>query len=279
MNKILSVKVSLLFLLLFNGAMASGAQTTATLAPSIIWYDAEGTTFCKIAACTPGTEASFYSQPWGGKQVMSVITNELGTATINTVKAFKPAFVVNIGGNNRVTQMPKKTFTLSGISLGTFNGGVLLEWKGSAPGENAVRFEVLKRNDQGNYLSTALFTAAEGSSLSTFQFREAHDAMADSYKIQVSTTTGILYTTGIFGLNNGITLYPTLASSNITLSAVIKNNDQATYQLISSNGQIVASGILSNGANLISVAQLSAGAYLAVTHNGEHTSTQKFEKL
>jgi hypothetical protein len=91
----------------------------------------------------------------------------------------------------------------------------------------------------------------------------------------INADGAIVENTSLVGIEEApesvLTIYPSPATTELTVESAETNN----YQLINTMGQVVSTGNLVAGKNIIDISNLSAGVYLIKTSSGQKRFVKK----
>jgi hypothetical protein len=258
-----------------NMAVAQNSETQKNLNAYI--YSVDNKTFCHVVNGTPGAEAAFYSERWGGKQVKSAVLNVNGEMEFSE-KNFSAAFVLN-RGTGKIFYMDAPEFSISELKANFKDGIKIINWKGSADVNKDIVFEVLSSNDGIIYEP---LTSIPATKIQTEQGYSANDNSEEElfYQIKViNKKEGTRYVSPTLALNHqSVSVYPTLVKDevNINLSLV---KSKSEYAIINNAGQTVKSGRLGTGKNTFNISELASGSYVInVTGSGKSIASEKIVK-
>ena len=263
-------------------ALAQAQNTTqSATAPQVSSFVVDNNHFYEVSGCVPGSDAAFYSQHGGGRQLRTITTNSAGTAFVKGDQHFTPALLVNdnsankggITGSGQVAYAGGPDFTLNNLTAMVHTATATLTWEAAINITADMSFVILRSTDGVSYTQAGEVKANGGGILSPYTYSEAlPEATGAYYRIAVKEgATRTRYTSDPMLLQeNGISIYPTLATDYIHIST--SGNSNAKYTVTNSDGKRVASGRLTGTQSSIPVAMLSAGAYL-ITVEGEAGKT------
>lgn len=266
-----------LFLLLTASfsCVATYAQKEQTKVLDAYTYVAEGKTYCHVLNGTPGAEASFYSERWGGKQLKSEVQDATGKMEF-CEKVFSPAFVID-RGTGKVFQMDGHEFSINDPETNIESGLKTISWKATADMNKDMSFVVMHSNDGNKWEAVEVIAAIKTPVELKYLVNDANiDALL--YKIIVMNGKEVRYTSPVMSVSNKmVSVYPTVVNNKMTieLRAEVTN---VSYTISNISGQVMRTGKVMTGKNEINVTELSAGNYMVNIDGSDIHLSEKIVK-
>ena len=169
------------------------------------------------------------------------------------------------------TGLPIYSFNLSGLVK---NNQHELSWKIVA--DEPIQSITVESSKDGRSFSGDYTLNGEARNYTARPF----DNNNTYYRIKAITAAGVTYYSNIVLLRatGGKNRFAILNNSNVGSELVVFSSEATNYRIADISGKVIASGILTNGTNRISLATAARGMYFIMTQSADEKWTEKFIK-
>ena len=214
----------------------------------------------------------FYNQQRYTQLTESAVADAQGQLSLKL--SSPPQFVMNVkssekntDGGNKVQYFDKMEFNLQNIMVDQTNNRLTIRWKAATNQEENITYRLIRSNKGAHFETVKEFIPSPTDNWENFEYSTVlnHHSI---YKLEVvKNGSTVRYQSDKIFYNKYLTdysIYPSPASSDIHIDFVSPNIDWALYQLINTNGQVVAKGSFENRYNTLSIKDLSYGNYVLI---------------